>query len=241
MKGEDAPTTAARLARDLREHLVYQSSQGLAGLDRRLLEEAREKAGKAQARRRNPAQALREARALLGDCERCELHGGRTNIVFGEGDPYARIMFVGEGPGADEDAQGLPFVGKAGQLLTDIIEKGMKIKRTETYIANIVKCRPPNNRDPEPEEKEKCLPFLTLQIEAIRPQVIVALGRIAAQALTGSEAPIGRLRGTWHQWKGIPVMPTFHPSYLLRNPGAKREVWEDIKKVMARMGLSEET
>jgi len=172
-------------------------------------------------------------RAELGDCQRCRLAQSRTKIVFGAGNPWARLLFVGEGPGEDEDRQGVPFVGKAGQLLTSIIENGMKLKRSEVYIANVVKSRPPQNRPPEPDEIAACLPFLLAQIRAIRPRAIVALGAIAAHTLLRTEVPISRLRGQFGNFEGIPVMPTFHPSYLLRNESAKRLVWEDIQKVMA--------
>ncbi len=229
---------AADLARALRERLLREKELGAPGLSADQFEEAQRRARKQSGRKLNPAELLREIRRELGDCTRCLLAKGRTNIVFGDGDPYARVMFVGEGPGEDEDAQGVPFVGKAGRLLTDIIEKGMKLKRSEVYIANIVKCRPPGNRDPEPGEKDQCFPFLDKQIEAIRPRVIVALGKVAAHALLNVDTPISRLRGNWKEYKGIPVMPTFHPSYLLRNQGAKREAWEDIKQVMERLGLA---
>lgn len=225
------------LVRAARAYLVYQEERGLAGVDRRLLQEA---AGPSRQERPNPAAALRRIREDLGDCRRCPLHQGRTNLVFGEGDPFARLVFVGEGPGEDEDAQGLPFVGSAGKLLTRIIENGMKLKRSEVYISNIVKCRPPDNRDPEPSERSVCFSFLVRQLEAIRPRVIVALGKVAAQTLLETEVPISKLRGTWREWSGIPVMPTFHPSYLLRNQGAKRLVWEDVKAVMDKLGLSVE-
>ena len=165
---------------------------------------------------------------------RCKLHAGRTNIVFGVGNPDARLMFVGEGPGADEDEQGEPFVGRAGQLLTQII-KAMGLAREDVYIANVVKCRPPGNRNPEPDEIEACSPFLQAQIAAIGPTVIVALGKFAAQTLLQTETPISRLRGQFHSLGGVAVMPTFHPSYLLRNPAAKREVWEDMKMVMKKL------
>lgn len=181
----------------------------------------------------DPAAALARIRAELGECTRCRLHQSRTRIVFGAGSPCARLLFVGEGPGEDEDREGLPFVGKAGKLLTNIIENGMKLKRAECYIANVVKSRPPQNRTPSPDEIAACFPFLEAQLRAIRPEVIVALGAVAAHALLHTEAPISRLRGQWAQWQGIPVMPTFHPSYLLRNESAKRLVWEDIQKVMA--------
>jgi DNA polymerase len=181
---------------------------------------------------------LQELRAHIGDCTRCKLHTGRTNLVFGVGNPGARLMFVGEGPGADEDLQGEPFVGRAGQLLTQII-KAMGLSREDVYIANVVKCRPPNNRNPEPDEIAECSPFLHAQIAAIRPVVIVALGKFAAQTLLGTETPISRLRGQFHPMGSTVVMPTFHPSYLLRNPAAKRDVWEDMKMVMARLAESQ--
>ncbi len=146
-------------------------------------------------------------------------------------------MFVGEGPGRDEDLQGEPFVGKAGQLLTDMIQKGMRLKRSEVYIANVVKCRPPENRDPEADEVLACEGFLARQIELVKPEVIVALGRFAVQSLLRTKRPIGRLRGTWHEYRGIPLMPTFHPAYLLRSPQEKRAAWEDLKQVMTRLGL----
>jgi DNA polymerase len=180
------------------------------------------------------SEALAAIRADLGDCTRCKLHAGRTNLVFGVGNPDARLMFVGEGPGADEDEQGIPFVGRAGQLLTQII-KAMGFERDDVYIANVVKCRPPGNRNPEPDEIAQCEPFLMRQIEAIRPVVIVALGKFAAQTLLRSDVPITRLRGHFLKLRDIDVMPTFHPSYLLRNPNAKREVWDDMKTVMARL------
>jgi DNA polymerase len=185
----------------------------------------------------DPAGRLRLIRDDIGDCTRCKLHAGRTNLVFGVGNPEARLMFVGEGPGADEDEQGEPFVGRAGQLLTQII-KAMGFAREEVYIANVVKCRPPGNRNPEPDEIAQCGPFLQRQIDAIVPRVIVALGKFAAQTLLETEAPISRLRGRFHSVGGIDVMPTFHPSYLLRNPAAKREVWEDMKMVMKRLSES---
>jgi DNA polymerase len=156
-------------------------------------------------------------------------------LVFGVGNPKAEVMFVGEGPGRDEDLQGEPFVGRAGQLLTDIITRGMGFKREEVYIANVIKCRPPENRNPEPDEIESCEPFLIKQIEVIRPRVIVALGKFAVQTLLQSKVPITRLRGTWHDYHGIKLMPTLHPAYLLRNPGDKKLVWEDIKKVLQEL------
>jgi uracil-DNA glycosylase len=180
------------------------------------------------------ADRLVAIRAEIGDCTRCKLHTGRTNLVFGIGNPEATLMFIGEGPGADEDEQGEPFVGRAGQLLTQII-KAMGFAREEVYIANVVKCRPPGNRNPEPDEIAQCSPFLQAQIASIKPKVIVALGKFAAQTLLAMETPISRLRGRFHEMGDTVVMPTFHPSYLLRNPAAKREVWEDMKQVMERL------
>jgi len=177
-------------------------------------------------------------RAHVGDCQRCKLARlGRSQVVFGVGNPNADLMFVGEGPGRDEDLQGEPFVGRAGQLLTEIITKGMKLARADVYIANVVKCRPPENRNPEPDEIATCIPFLARQIELVQPRVIVALGTFAAQTLLGVKTPITRLRGTWQSYRGVRVMPTFHPAYLLRTPGDKRLVWADIKLVMAELGL----
>ena len=190
------------------------------------------------AARASGATDLGGLRSEIGDCTRCRLSATRTQLVFGSGNPDARIVFVGEGPGRDEDRQGLPFVGRAGELLTDIIQKGMRIDRSEVYICNVVKCRPPDNRNPEPEEVETCSPFLIRQIELVRPEVIVALGKFAAQTLLQTTTPITRLRGRWHEYRGIPLMPTFHPAHLLRNPAFKREVWEDIKQVMQRLGMS---
>ena len=179
---------------------------------------------------------LEEVRAQIGECTRCKLHKGRHNIVFGVGDPRARLMFVGEAPGEDEDLQGFPFVGKAGQLLTKMIE-AMGLRRDDVYICNTVKCRPPNNRSPEPDELETCEPFLKGQLAAVKPEVIVTLGKFAAQALLRDQTPISRLRGAWRQYEGIPVMPTFHPAYLLRSPGEKGKVWDDLKQVMSKLGL----
>ena len=183
------------------------------------------------------AATLDALRAHIGDCQRCKLAGGRTTLVFGVGKPDADLMFVGEGPGHDEDLQGEPFVGRAGQLLTEIISKGMKLRRQDVYIANVVKCRPPGNRNPEPDEITSCMPFLSRQIEIVQPRVIVALGTFAAQTLLEIKTPITRMRGTWQEYRGVKVMPTFHPAYLLRNPADKRLVWADIKLVMAELGL----
>lgn len=178
------------------------------------------------------SKSLDELRAAIGDCRRCKLWSGRTHLVFGVGNPRAKVMFVGEGPGRDEDLKGEPFVGRAGQLLTDIITKGMGLKREDVYIANVVKCRPPENRNPEPDEVESCEPFLKKQVDLVGPKIIIALGKFAVQCLLQSKQPITRLRGQWHEYQGIRLMPTFHPAYLLRNPGDKKLVWEDIKKVI---------
>jgi DNA polymerase len=178
-------------------------------------------------------------REELGDCQRCKLAPSRTNLVFGVGNPNAHLVFVGEAPGADEDAQGEPFVGKAGQLLTKMIE-AMGYARSDVYICNILKCRPPGNRNPEPDEIAKCEPFLKAQLAALRPRVIVALGKFAAQCLLRDDAPISRLRGNFRSYEGIQLMPTFHPAYLLRDPSKKKEAWSDLKAVNAalkRMGL----
>ena len=179
---------------------------------------------------------LEGVRGEMGECTRCKLHKTRTNIVFGVGSPKARLMFVGEAPGEDEDLQGFPFVGKAGQLLTKMIE-AMGLRRDDVYICNTVKCRPPNNRNPEPDELLACEPFLKGQLGAVKPEVIVTLGKFAAQALLREQTPITRLRGQWREYEGIPVMPTFHPAYLLRSPGEKGKVWEDLKQVMKKLGM----
>lgn len=175
-----------------------------------------------------PFLPLTHVRQALGECARCKLHTGRKTIVFGVGDPQAWLVFVGEAPGADEDQQGEPFVGKAGQLLTRIIE-AMKLTREQVYICNIVKCRPPANRNPEPDEIAACEPFLIAQLQAIQPKLICALGTFAAQTLLRTKEPISKLRGRFHDYHGILILPTFHPAYLLRNPHEKKTVWEDMK------------
>lgn len=239
--------------RDLAQHLRYYQDLGVDGLSRDAAWRRRKAATAATNVPAAPvvtpqapetpiipvtdvgaAGRLIALRAEIGDCTRCKLHAGRTNLVFGVGNPEATLMFVGEGPGADEDEQGEPFVGRAGQLLTQII-KAMGFAREDVYIANVVKCRPPNNRNPEPDEIAQCEPFLQAQIASIQPKVIVALGKFAAQTLLRTETPISRLRGRFHEMGDTVVMPTFHPSYLLRTPAAKREVWEDMKMVMERL------
>jgi DNA polymerase len=183
------------------------------------------------------AAALEAIRTEIGDCTRCPLaYAGRHNIVFGDGDPNARLMFVGEGPGADEDAQGLPFVGKAGQLLNNMIG-AMGLKREQVYIANIVKCRPPANRVPEPVEANTCSPFLLRQIDVIQPQVIVALGATAATYVLGVRQSLASLRGSWHSCRGAKVAVTYHPAFLLRDPRQKGEAWKDLQRVMVELGL----
>jgi len=176
--------------------------------------------------------ALKRLREEIGDCQRCGLAKTRNSIVFGEGDPSAEIVLVGEAPGEKEDLSGKPFVGPAGKLLTDIIELGMRMPRSKVYICNVVKCRPPENRDPKKEEITACQGFLRKQLEIVKPRVIIALGKHSAQWLLGKERPISELRGKWGEYNGIMVMPTYHPAYLLYNRAGKREVWMDIKKVI---------
>jgi DNA polymerase len=185
---------------------------------------------------RVPNDTLERIRADIGDCTRCRLCEQRNKIVFGVGNPKADIVFVGEGPGRDEDAQGEPFVGRAGKLLTDMI-KAMSLERSDVYIANVVKCRPPENRTPEHDEIATCSPFLLRQLEFIRPKVIVCLGNVAAQNLLGTNKSISHFRGQWFDFRGSRLIATYHPAYLLRNPAAKSDVWTDLKKVMAVLGL----
>jgi DNA polymerase len=180
--------------------------------------------------------ALRIIREDIGDCTRCALHKGRNKLVFADGDPYAGLMFVGEGPGADEDAQGLPFVGRAGQLLNNMIA-AMGLKREEVYIANIVKCRPPQNRTPEPDEANTCSPFLFRQIDVVQPEVIVALGATAATYLLGQRQPLAGLRGRVHSFRGRKLIVTYHPAFLLRDPRQKKEAWSDLQIAMRELGL----
>ena len=179
---------------------------------------------------------LLKIREDLGECTRCKLHQGRNKIVFGDGNPKAQLVFVGEGPGADEDMQGLPFVGRAGKLLTQMIE-AMGLARKDVYICNVVKCRPPENRAPEPDEVAACSPFLMRQIDSIHPRVIVCLGATAAKTILNTTRGISQFRGEWLEWRGHKLMATYHPAYLLRNPPAKADVWKDLQKVMAELGL----
>lgn len=179
---------------------------------------------------------LLKIREDIGECTRCKLHKGRNKIVFGDGNPKARLVFVGEGPGADEDKQGIPFVGRAGKLLTQMIE-AMGLQRPDVYICNVVKCRPPENRKPEEDEISTCSPYLLRQLDVIEPKVLVCLGAVAAQTLLGTTRGISQFRGDWIDWHGHKLMATYHPAYLLRNPAAKSEVWKDLQKVMAELGL----
>ena len=181
-------------------------------------------------------ETLLKIREDLGECTRCKLHKGRNKIVFGDGNPKAQLVFVGEGPGADEDAQGLPFVGRAGKLLTQMIE-AMGLQRKDVYICNVVKCRPPENRAPEPDEVGACSPFLIRQIDSIQPKVVVCLGATAAKTILNTTRGISQFRGEWLVWRGHKLMATYHPAYLLRNPPAKADVWKDLQKVMAELGL----
>jgi DNA polymerase len=221
-------------AANLRQILQFYDDLGVKTLYRR--EAAKQPAAEAP-----PPETgtLSDLIQVIGDCRRCGLHAQRQRIVFGSGNEQSKLVFVGEGPGADEDEQGLPFVGRAGQLLTQMIEgtaakEGIAIKRPDVYICNVVKCRPPGNRTPEPDEMEICGQFLSRQLEILKPKAICALGGTAAKYLTGSKDGVTRMRGNWFQWHGIPVMVTYHPSFLLRayNVQAKREAWEDLKKVL---------
>jgi DNA polymerase len=180
---------------------------------------------------------LAELQAIATVCEKCNLSRTRTQVVYGVGNPNADLMFIGEAPGRDEDLKGEPFVGRAGQLLTDII-KAMKLGRDDVYIANVIKCRPPDNRNPEPDELEACRPYIRRQVEIIQPKVIVTLGKFALQSLTEKSYGITATRGQWLEYNGVKVMPTYHPAYLLRTPSAKKEVWADMKKVMEELGYS---
>ena len=213
---------------DVRTYLEYLKRIGIEGLP--VSENRSEEVYPNSSPRPATATTLEEVRNELGDCRRCKLHRTRRTLVFGEGDKKTKLMFIGEGPGYDEDVQGRPFVGKAGQLLTRIIQ-AIHLRREEVYITNIIKCRPPQNRNPEPDEIQSCHPFLLKQIEAIQPKIICALGTFAAQTLLKTDAKITTLRGRLYDLEGIKVIPTYHPAYLLRNPDRKREVWEDMKQI----------
>ena len=233
---------------DLAAHLRFYEELGVTGINRdpkwRRRDDGRQ-AGEAVAPAdesvpvtiaRSSVEALDAIRQDLGDCTRCKLHAqGRTQIVFGVGNPTADVMFVGEAPGADEDLQGVPFVGRAGQLLTKMIE-AMGFTRSDVYIANVLKCRPPGNRNPEPDEIASCEPFLFRQLASVEPRVVIALGAFAARTLLKTDEPISRLRGRVFDYRGAKLIPTFHPSFLLRSPGYKREAWEDLKKALSILG-----
>lgn len=222
----------AGLVQEIRRSLQSAASKGMRGFECTPM--TLERIACWGADRETVPESLEAIRTDLGDCTRCRLSAQRQKIVFGDGNPEADLMFVGEGPGYAEDRSGLPFVGRAGQLLTRIIQ-AMGLTREQVYIGNIVKCRPPRNRNPQPDEIRTCFPFLQRQIAAIRPRFICALGGVAAQTLLDTDTPISRLRGRLHDCSGIQVMPTFHPSYLLRNPEKKRAVWQDMQLVMAAM------
>jgi len=215
-----------------RDHISFFEELGVTGVSRDRQWRVRPSDGDAGAGPSGAAGHLELLREELGPCTRCALHSTRTNLVYGVGNPDADLMFVGEAPGRDEDAQGIPFVGRAGQLLTKIIE-AIDLRRDEVYIANVIKCRPPKNRNPEPDEVATCEPFLFGQIDAIRPKVIVALGAFAVRTLLQKHEAISRLRGQVFDYRGAKLVPTFHPAYLLRSPDKKRDVWEDMKKVRA--------
>jgi uracil-DNA glycosylase family 4 len=232
----------------LAEHLRFYQELGVTGISRDAKWRRREDGARPSADAapdveavpvtlaRTTVEALALIREDLGDCTRCKLHTqGRKQIVFGVGNPAADLMFVGEAPGADEDAQGVPFVGRAGQLLTKMIE-AMGFSRDEVYIANVLKCRPPGNRNPEPDEIATCEPFLFRQLASVEPKVVIALGAFAARTLLKTDAPISRLRGRVFDYRGAKLIPTFHPSFLLRSPGYKREAWEDLKKALVLLG-----
>ncbi len=215
----------------LREELELLRDLGYTHLDLT----ARQAAGSEPREEMN--ETLDDLGRIAAACTQCKLAKTRTQVVYGVGNPNADLMFVGEAPGRDEDLQGEPFVGRAGQLLTDII-KAMKLTRDQVYIANVIKCRPPENRNPEPDELDACRPFIRRQIELIKPRVIVTLGRFALQSLTGRDYSISAARGRWLEHEGVKVMPTYHPAYLLRTPAAKKDVWQDMKLVMAELGIT---
>jgi DNA polymerase len=229
---------AWQLVRSARALVAELGEEGLDAIDR----DAAAATGDSSESTRAPARSddsqheLAAVRTTMGECTRCRLSEGRTHIVFGDGNPHAELMFVGEAPGEQEDLRGVPFVGRAGELLTSMIEKGLGLERRDVYICNIVKCRPPGNRTPLPDEVAACRSFLEAQIDAVRPRVIVALGKPAASLLLGRDVAITKLRGTWQEFRGIPVMPTFHPAFVLRQytPENRRLVWGDLKAALAR-------
>jgi DNA polymerase len=242
---EDPRRALAIIARRLSEHLAWLSRGGVLAVPPAPPRTPSRKPSLSPSPSPPPpstggAARLQLVREEMGDCQRCKLAKGRQHLVFGTGNPDASLVFVGEAPGAEEDRTGEPFVGAAGQLLTKMIE-AMGLSREHVYICNIIKSRPPGNRNPEPDEIAACEPFLKKQLAAIRPRMIVCLGKFAAQTLLRSDAPISKLRGQWKAYEGIPLMPTFHPAFLLRNPAAKREVWADLQLVMGeldRLGIA---
>ncbi len=228
---QDAVNELCRIVLQLKDWLAFQGRLGWLGVP---WEPTR------QPRPLQPTRpTLAEVRAELGDCQRCKLARTRTNLVFGTGSSQARLMFVGEGPGEEEDLRGLPFVGAAGQLLNRMLGK-LGLGRDEVYITNVVKCRPPGNREPQVDEIAHCLPFLDKQVASLRPRVIVTLGKVATHALLATQTPITKLRGRWQRYGDIPVMPTFHPSYLLRNPRERFKTWDDMQQVMELLAAHEE-
>ncbi len=240
-----ADGSAADLVASLKGYLEELRESGVDGLswasvqERAGVEPATEAVVPGEVATSREGETLEQIRAELGECQRCPLCTRRTNLVFGTGNPGARLLFVGEAPGRDEDLQGEPFVGEAGQILNRIITR-MGLKREDVYICNVLKCRPPGNRNPEPAEIEQCGPFLLRQVQAIAPEIIVALGTFAAQTLLGTKAPISKLRGTFHDYHGIPLMPTFHPSFLLHNKkdtGKFWDVWDDMVKVLGKLDM----
>jgi uracil-DNA glycosylase len=223
---------------DVRHSLTTLVAQGVKGVD--VSEDVLERMARWGSGLTQPPESLEDVSKDLGECQRCPLFKTRTRLVFGVGDPRARLVFVGEGPGHDEDQQGEPFVGAAGQLLTRIIG-AMGLSREQVYICNIIKCRPPGNRNPSPEEIATCSPFLKRQLAVIQPDFICSLGTFATQTLLNTQTPISRLRGRFHEFEGIQVLPTYHPAYLLRNSEKKRDVWNDMKTLMTAMGLKIES
>jgi DNA polymerase len=226
MTNNSSTRLLSEITEDFKGYLQYVKGLGYAGVDLsenslRILDDWNKEA---------MAETLDMIRKDLGNCQRCKLHGGRRHIVFGAGNPGAKLVLVGEAPGYEEDVQGQPFVGQAGQLLTRILG-AIGLTRDDVYICNIIKCRPPVNRNPEPDEIAACIPFLRRQLGAIRPRLICALGTFAAQTLLGTDTPISRLRGHFHTYEGVHLLPTYHPAFLLRNPSKKRDVWEDMQKL----------
>jgi len=230
--------------KNARELVEYAKSLGMTEIpqDKTKIEKIKPEAlnhkntGKNKMTVKEKTEALEALKKKIGNCKRCGLCDGRTNLVFGDGNPNSDLMFIGEGPGRAEDEQGIPFVGRSGKLLTDIIA-AMGFTRDKVYIANIVKCRPPKNRNPLPDEVKTCIPFLIEQAEIITPKVIVCLGSVATQNLLSTEEKISNMRGKFTEWNNIPVMPTYHPAFLLRNSNMKKPVWEDMKLVMKKMGI----